>query len=297
LRCSSTEISQLHSYCLKERRISSCVLVVPMDASTVETAQDNYDDYYDYERRVKPRLEYSSFCSASPSKSHAGESALVLPETFSTGHMRSPIKLETSPHSPVVEYACVQEQVASSNFSTSHHLHSDACVHAPPATVPVADGDAPSDSSSFCPSGASATPYSLNSFTAGSSSNCHDLVVHARPSPRPPSTVCTGGTGECTTPHLRVIARGMCNSCYQREYRHKTLANTPKQVKSVHKREDAPSPPIDRSILCDEHGVPILDEIGLPIKATPSPCPLSHHTFSPTPHPSPPTPQFNTSPL
>ena len=141
--------------------------------------------------------------------------------------VKRPREPETSSRSPVVECACVQEQVASSDFSTSHHLNSDACVHVPPATVPDADGDAPFDSSSICPSGASATPSSLNSFTAGSSSNCHGPVVRAHPSPRHPSisgqTACTGGTGECTTPHLPVRVRGMCKCCYQREYRLKTL--------------------------------------------------------------------------
>ena len=141
--------------------------------------------------------------------------------------VKRPREPETSSRSPVVECACVQEQVASSDCSTSHHLNSDACVHVPPATVPDADGDAPFDSSSICPSGASATPSSLNSFTAGSSSNCHGPVVRAHPSPRHPSisgqTACTGGTGECTTPHLPVRVRGMCKCCYQREYRLKTL--------------------------------------------------------------------------
>ena len=268
-----------------------------MDASTVEPAQDDFD------RRVKPRVDDTAFGEASFTSSHDWQSALLLPETPITRNMHSPLKLDAaSPPSLVVESGSVKEL-----YTPSQPLHAHTFLHEPPASAPGDDGDAPSDCSSFSHVGAGVIPSSLTSFTTGSI--CSVPVGGQRPSPNHSQSLlspyssqngCSGGTGQCSTPHLRILARGMCSCCYQREYRQKTLGNTPLKAKGSPLMKAAPvkreheGPPVERAILLDEYGVPILDKFGIPIKVSPFSCPTIHTT--PLYHPPNPDPPFLTPP-
>jgi hypothetical protein len=230
-----------------------------MNTSTFEAGLD------DFERRVKPKVEDAAFCEAA--ESH--------PETPSTHNTHSICKLqEVSQQSSVVESSSIID-IMPCSFSTSHQYKSDGLVHS---------GDAPrgSDSIGWSLQSAPSVPSIAITADAAVVNNCHGLGDQSSHLPSPhhlPATsglvVCSGGvSGQCPSPHLPVKVKGMCKTCYSRDYYHrfKDIQPGTPPMKSQGKLR----PNIDPMILCDDFGAPILDKFGVPIQVTHILCPVMH---------------------
>jgi hypothetical protein len=227
-----------------------------MDTSTLEPALD------DFERRVKPKVEDAAL----------GEEAESFPETPSTHNKHSNSTLEeTLTQSPIFQSAGILNIMP----CQSHEHKSDA----PPSAAPC--GDAPPDSTSLgCLVHSALSVPSISITTeVGGGDVCQQLGDHnsnVPPSLTPANSIftCSGGTfGHCHSPHLPVKTRGMCRTCYSRDYYHRVKVSGPVFPKTP-KSEVKQRPANDPMILYDDFGAPILDKFGVPIQV-----------YSPTHHP------------
>jgi hypothetical protein len=238
-----------------------------MSTSSLEPFLDNV------ERRVKPKLEDVDI---------GGTETDLLGEAAGTQSNQSASKLENlSPKASIFESVCELTQNAPNYLSLSQELKSSESFAASPG------GNAPSVSDlpiQCAPSpsvhGIAADAVGSESFQ-GQSAQTSTLPSCPQFSQNVGNVVCSGGSATCTTPHLPVKIRGMCNSCYQREYRKNHLASIPPRPPQV-KSEPKPRQIVDPRILCDEHGVPMLDGHGLPIVVrTHMPMPIIQPQFRP----------------
>jgi hypothetical protein len=160
-----------------------------------------------FERRVKPKIELEASAS---------------PETPSTQNKHLVSKLdESSSRIPVFKSLGMIDPVGVrlsllSDESTATPPSSE-CFHDTPrvscdaqSTLHAAQTDHSADVPVFIE-----CPGSQAAVSCGLSTLCLPAVG---------STSCSGGSGRCTTPHLPVKVRGMCTSCYQREYRKQKLS-------------------------------------------------------------------------
>ena len=216
-----------------------------MDTSTLEPALD------DFERRVKPKVEDAAL----------GEVAESFPETPSTHNKHSNSTLEeTLIQSPIFQSVGMLDVMP-------HQHKSDA----PPSAVPC--GDALPDSTSLgCPVHSAVLVPSISTTTEVSGGDvCQQLGDHKStlpPSQTPVNAIltCSGGTsGQCHSPHLPVKTRGMCATCYSRDYYHRVKVSGPVFPKTP-KSEVKQRPATDPMILYDDFGAPILDKFGVPIQ-------------------------------
>jgi hypothetical protein len=216
-----------------------------MNTSTFEALDD-------FERRVKPKVEDAALYEAADSH----------PEAPSTHTKHSICKLqEISQEITVIESSSTNDNMPC-DFSSLHQLKSD--VLARPS------GDAPPDSvpsASLVPSIAIATDAAAGNIHHG----LGDQSSHLPPSHHLPATsshvVCSGGaSGQCPSPHLPVKVKGMCKTCYSRDYYHRIKDMQPGTP--LMNGQGKLRPNIDPMILCDDFGAPILDKFGMPIQVT-----------------------------
>jgi hypothetical protein len=162
-------------------------------------------------------------------------------------------------------------------------MSGDLKSHEPLAAGPASD--ASSGSASFSHDVQSNTSVSLTDLSEGSRSidilqgqvdPCRVLPSSSHAVLPNVNAVCSGGSGQCTTPHLPVRVRGMCNSCYQKEWRKKNSTYLQSAAPQV-KNEPKPRPVMDPRILCDEYGVPMLDSFGAPIQVISISHPIFHY--------------------
>jgi hypothetical protein len=234
-----------------------------MSTSSLEHVLDNV------ERRVKPKLEDVDI---------GGTETDLLPETASTNPAS---KLENlSPHATIFESVSELIQNSPNYLSLSQELKSSESFAASPG------GNAPSvsDIPIQCAPSPSIVGIAADApgseFFQGESAQTSTLPPCSQLSQNAGNVVCSGGSAKCTTPHLPVKVRGMCNSCYQREYRKNNLASVPPKLPL--KSDPKPRQVFDPRILCDEHGVPMLDGHGMPIVVgTHMPMPIIQPHFRP----------------
>jgi hypothetical protein len=225
---------------------------------------------YNVERRVKPKLEDVDI---------GGTETDLLQETASTNPAS---KLENlSPHATIFESVSELIHNSPNYLSLSQELKSSESFAASPG------GNAPSvsDIPIQCAPSPSIVGIAADApgseFFQGESAQNSTLPPCSQLSQNAGNVVCSGGSAKCTTPHLPVKVRGMCNSCYQREYRKNNLASVPPKLPQV-KSEPKPRQVVDPRILCDEHGVPMLDGHGMPIVVgTHMPMPIIQPHFRP----------------
>lgn len=215
-----------------------------MNSTTLEP------DLGDFERRVKPKVE----------------DAPCHPETPITTFKPK----ESDPQNPMFGYANERDQALPCHMSVSGQLKSDE-----PLVPPGSDASSGSDSRCHDVQSNIANPCNVSEDVSRIDiCPAREEQSDVLPSSSQSVQICSGGSGECTTPHLPVKVRGMCNSCYQKEWRRKNAANI-YPVAYQAQCESKPRPIIDPRILCDEYGVPMLDSFGIPIQ-------VMHTSFSAT---------------
>lgn len=211
-------------------------------------------DLDNFERRVKPKVE-----DAGPF--HAD---ISQPETPGTQNKHSTSSLKESAQ----QHDDMPDRLGPCHLSMLCELKSDK----PLAEEPGSDASSSNVSVSYTNQSIASKP----SIDIPKDLHCGDNIQgRGDQNFVPPSsshavqhngnTLCSGGSGQCTTPHLPVKVRGMCNSCYQKEWRKKNSAYIPPAAPQT-KKDEKLRPIIDPKILCDDYGVPMLDSFGMPIQ-------------------------------
>jgi hypothetical protein len=224
------------------------------------------------ERRVKPKLEDVDI---------GGTETDFLPETASTQSNPASILENLSPKASIFESVCELTQNAPNYLSLSQELKSGESFAASPGGNAPSVSDIPIQCAPSPSVVGIAADAAGSEFFQGESAQTSTLPSCPQFSQNSGNVVCSGGSAKCTSPHLPVKIRGMCNSCYQREYRKNNLASVRPRLPQV-KSEPKPRQIVDPRILCDEHGVPMLDGHGMPIVVgTHMLMPIIQHHFRP----------------